>query len=363
MDMLARRVPMCCQLSPCTILVVIVLAGVAANATVRHVPEEYPTIQAAIDASVTGDTVLLSPGVYRGPGNRDIELRGLDLVITSSAGADQTVIDCEREGRGFYIHELETPAARIEGLTISNGLPVFEPWNGGGGILSGASAPTIVNCRIVSCEAGVGAGLALMVFDGVVDRCLLSGNNATASYNGGGGVEFLGGSGEIRDCVIAGNSAPKGGGIYFNASGRITGCTIAGNLATEDGGGIWTVAWPLELERCILWGNCAWDDGDEVFCRTENILCECCAVDSTGVVTLMGPDPEYDEDCVFVDPLFCDPAPCGLTTDGDWRLDTNSLCLPENSPCAELIGALGQGCGDTPAIETTWGAIKALYRE
>jgi hypothetical protein len=59
-------------------LLVLILTGTTGStlAMVRDVPESYPTIQAAIDASVPGDTVLLSPGTYRGPGNRQIELRG-----------------------------------------------------------------------------------------------------------------------------------------------------------------------------------------------------------------------------------------------------------------------------------------------
>ena len=45
------------------------------------------------------------------------------------------------------------------------------------------------------------------------------------------------------------------------------------------------------------------------------------------------------------DPLFCDPTDCGLPVEEDWSLDARSPCLPEQSPCGELIGALGPGCG------------------
>jgi len=33
---------------------------------------DYPTIQAAIDASIDGALVLVAPGTYRGDGSRDI---------------------------------------------------------------------------------------------------------------------------------------------------------------------------------------------------------------------------------------------------------------------------------------------------
>ncbi len=54
------------------------------------------------------------------------------------------------------------------------------------------------------------------------------------------------------------------------------------------------------------------------------------------------------------DPLFCAPV-------------ADDFTLHEDSPCAPggacgLIGAWPVGCGPTPTVETTWGAIKGLYR-
>lgn len=58
------------------------------------------------------------------------------------------------------------------------------------------------------------------------------------------------------------------------------------------------------------------------------------------------------------DPLFCDPG------NQDFTLHADSPCAPFTSPNPEcdLIGAWPVGCGPTPTAETTWGAIKALYR-
>lgn len=41
----------------------------------------FPTIQAAIDASLDGDVILLEDGVYRGEGNRDIDFRGKSIAV------------------------------------------------------------------------------------------------------------------------------------------------------------------------------------------------------------------------------------------------------------------------------------------
>jgi len=57
------------------------------------------------------------------------------------------------------------------------------------------------------------------------------------------------------------------------------------------------------------------------------------------------------------DPLFCDPE------NGDFTLDCNSPCAAENSPECGQIGAWPVGCGPTPVMDTTWGAIKSLFRD
>jgi hypothetical protein len=58
------------------------------------------------------------------------------------------------------------------------------------------------------------------------------------------------------------------------------------------------------------------------------------------------------------DPLFCGPT--------DYHLRLDSPCAPGNHPdgfdCG-LIGPLPVGCGPVSVVETTWGAVKALYRD
>jgi hypothetical protein len=58
------------------------------------------------------------------------------------------------------------------------------------------------------------------------------------------------------------------------------------------------------------------------------------------------------------DPLFCDPEAGDFTLHGD---SPCAPCSPPNPECG-LIGAWPVGCGPTPTLETTWGAIKMLYR-
>jgi hypothetical protein len=59
------------------------------------------------------------------------------------------------------------------------------------------------------------------------------------------------------------------------------------------------------------------------------------------------------------DPLFCDPG------NEDFTLQECSPCAPFSPPNPEcdLIGAWPVGCGGTPTIETSWGAVKAMFRQ
>ncbi|MCB1161975.1 hypothetical protein KDL67_04740, partial [bacterium] len=59
---------------------------------------DFTAIQAAIDACAVGDTVLVGPGSYTGAQNRDLDFSGVDLLLTSEAGKEQTVLDCEELG-------------------------------------------------------------------------------------------------------------------------------------------------------------------------------------------------------------------------------------------------------------------------
>ncbi|MEE3193985.1 MAG: hypothetical protein VX289_05625, partial [Candidatus Poribacteria bacterium] len=46
------------------------------HAATVSVPEEQPTIQAGIEATVDGDTVLVSSGTYTGTGNVNLDFKG-----------------------------------------------------------------------------------------------------------------------------------------------------------------------------------------------------------------------------------------------------------------------------------------------
>lgn len=49
-----------------------------------YIPQDYPRIQAGIDASVNGDNVIVFPGTY----NELIDFKGKAITLKSSDGPD-----------------------------------------------------------------------------------------------------------------------------------------------------------------------------------------------------------------------------------------------------------------------------------
>jgi hypothetical protein len=360
-----------------------------------------------------GDTILVEPGLYAGPGNRDLDFGGTDLVLISQGGADVTTIDCDGSlvdpHRGFLFHLGETTGAIVEGFTILGGWvnhgdgagiycdgasptirnciitlnvvsDLFYDGGGlylrdsaariescritenratyGGGIACrGATTATITNCEILQNECGYGGGIdAGGVGSPLIIGCLIAGNDATDGFGdpGSGGGLVLGGDARVENCVVIGNVSGHGAGVAaWSGAPVIIGSTIAGNDAQAGkGGGVSTMTSDLHVEQSVLWGNCA-ADGMEFHAGGGGILTlNCCVYDSAGATQDGGQFIDLGSN-VTDDPLFCLPEPCSSapTIAGDYRVNRTSPCLPENNPCEEWIGALPVGCPASDIVE------------
>lgn len=130
----------------CALPFLFLLLAVPCFAATIRVPSDQPTIQAGIDAAAPGDVVEVANGVYSGPGNRDIDFRGKEIILRSSNGARKCTLNCVGESgsrhRAFYFHKGEAESSVVDGFTIVNG---YADQNGGAIRLVGAS-PTIRNC-------------------------------------------------------------------------------------------------------------------------------------------------------------------------------------------------------------------------
>lgn len=94
-----------------------------AGRTIR-VPQDQPTVQAALDAAADGDTVLLAPGRYDGGvriGEKAVTLASEFLTTGDAASIEKTVIDAGGKAYAICVTDKCKPATRIIGLTIRGG--------------------------------------------------------------------------------------------------------------------------------------------------------------------------------------------------------------------------------------------------
>jgi hypothetical protein len=232
-----------------------------ANFTITiNVPSDVNAIQRAIDASIDGDTVIVSPGTYY----ELIDFGGKAITVTNTDPNDWTVIaltknDANDPNEYVVVFENSEDANSVlKGFVITGGDL---------GVYCDATSPTISNCVITGNGSGLYDGAGLYDCNGAsptVTDCFIVENDA----NYGGAVYNVDSSPTIRNCVIAKNSATFDGGAIcdVNSSPTIVSCTFSGNLAGGDGGAMYndSNSSPL-VTNCILWGNDANGSGDNVY--------------------------------------------------------------------------------------------------
>ena len=228
---------------------------------ILNVPNDYQTIQAAIDAAIEGDTVLVADGIYTGSGNKNISFSGKAITVKSANGPFNSIIDCESDGRGFRFNNQEKEISVLSGFTITNGY-VYSTATGftGGGIdIHNNSSPSIINCRIIGNQAALGGGGINCSWDSSpsILNCVIKNN---ISEKSGGGIEIsLRSSPSVRGCAIAGNLAYySGGGINCShqCAPIISNCIIASNSTYfDEGGAISAYQSSLMIEDCTMSGN------------------------------------------------------------------------------------------------------------
>ena len=160
------------------------------NSTIINIPADQPTIQAGIDVSVNGDTILVQPGTYFENLNyneKSITLASLYLTTGNEEYVNTTIIDGNQNGSCVQIRSCEDAA--IIGFTITNGSgSQSSPTSHaiiGGGLLIKDSNVNISECTITENSAAHAGGI--IVWD---SELYLSGTDIThnKSYGTGGGI-------------------------------------------------------------------------------------------------------------------------------------------------------------------------------
>jgi hypothetical protein len=260
--------------------------AVASEATTRRVPSQYTTIQSAIDASVTGDTVLVSQGTYV----ENISFKGKRIVVASNYLTTQstndifaTVIDGSNPPNPDTASVVrfingEDSTSVLQGFTITKGSGTkwrdehgAGTYREGGGIICAFSTPTIKNNLIINNSAinasgisGAGGG-GLRCGDGYVhlyDNVIML--NVGRDYGGGLVLNYCGV--DMKNNIVALNRGAAiygGGGVWINgnpSSGKphvLENIVVTGNASGSSGGGLMMEDGTAIVRNSILWGNIA----------------------------------------------------------------------------------------------------------
>ncbi len=210
-------------------LLVTVALTFTANADILNVPDPFSSIQAAIDAAVDTDEVVVAAGTYF----ETINFLGKAITVRSSDGPAVTTIDAQGAGSVVTCNSGEGPGTVLEGFTITGGTGfLIDGSTHGGGMNNFLSSPTVTNCEF-------------------------SGN--TAVVNGGGMNNLNGSSPTVTNCTFAGNTADVGGGmrcatlaVECNAVGAGDALFPGVNLSWVGNAGCWGVCLGLTATGFFL---------------------------------------------------------------------------------------------------------------
>lgn len=235
----------------CGFVALVMVAPTTAEARTWHITPDAtgdaPTIQAGIDSSAAGDTVLLADGTYSGIGNREIRYHGKALVVRSESGhwsacsisPSQEQFD---DYRGFIFDSGEEEASILEGVTISGCGYYYAGDLDGAGIYCSGSWPTIRNVRLWRNSGGRGGGMAC--------------EDASPT---------------LEDVTFVENSAWEGGGLFCTgqSSPYLRSVSFAENDASTVGGGMACSGESSPFLEVVTFGQNRAHDGGGIFCWGE----------------------------------------------------------------------------------------------
>jgi len=251
------------------------------NATIINVPSEQSSIQAGINASSDGDTVLVAPGIYFENLDFDghkITLASEFIISGDTSVIPSTVIDGGSVGAVITIDRGVSTLAWITGLTIQNGSQ--------GGISCYSAFPT-VEYNIIQNNQGRGidiygdsSGFAIIRNNKIISN---------SSTSDGGGLRYYGGDaqGIVTGNIFENNTGEYGGGAYVRDEVYMTGNVFRENHADRKGDGLYCYFAEVDLSDCVFDGN---EDG--IYAHRSSITASGMTVsgnDGAGIVSSASP--------------------------------------------------------------------------
>lgn len=202
------------------------LPGIASAATLQVCSTcPYTTIQSAVDAAASGDTIEIAPGTY----SESVSISGAgSLLLTASSG--RVTVDASGFDRAL---EILDPAANVTLQDLD-----LKDADGFAGLVNYGRA-TLVTVYVMS-NSGTYGGIfnagSLLTFD----HSVIAGNTTTTLGSAGGLNNFA--WVDLWNTTIIGNQGHEGGGFNSRGTSRVTvwSSSISGNQASSMGGGYFT---------------------------------------------------------------------------------------------------------------------------
>ncbi len=236
------------------------------------VPDDFATIQDAIDAAVTDDVIV----VYEDPSLLAIYYEQIDFIgkaITVKAYEPRAITLADltpiaSDGSMVTFASGEGRASVLEGFVIIGGDGTEVPGEGflGGAVFCDGASPTVRDCLMDNNMNG-----AVGIYNGspVIEDCEIRDNFGQAV--GGGGFLVIGEDAApvVRRCTIGSTDPAEGnvgdfvgGGAYIRggATAHFDDCTFENNVATFGGGAIYSEG-AVFARNCRFVGNDALGGG------------------------------------------------------------------------------------------------------
>lgn len=215
-----------------------------------QVPAQYPTIQAAINASAKGDTVLLAPGVYTGAENTNLRYLGKAISVVGAGGPARVEIDC-MGAQGVVFDQSETQESRLIGVTLSNSWLAIQ---------TSYSSPRLEECVLRNHSGFSGSAARIAGGSPSFERCRFENN--TSHFGGAISIE-KNASVSLIDCEFGSNQTTKnydataGALLCMNSKLTLRDCLFENNWASAACGAVAVYGGTLLAERCHFVGNAA----------------------------------------------------------------------------------------------------------
>jgi len=203
------------------------------------VPDDYPTIQDAVSASVVGDTIMVRNGIY----TENVEVGTSNLTIKSEKGAESTMVQAADLNANVF--DISSDNVTLEGFAVSGANGNF---NSAGVFLRNAHFCTIShmsafnnsrgmilensNANIISSNR-VFENLNAIILVGSSSYNTVVGNNASFNFGDCIWGGWYGGSNNkiLNNTVVSNHTI----GIAVLSNN----CTVSNNSVTGNGYGIW----------------------------------------------------------------------------------------------------------------------------